>query len=209
MIGLVPQRELRAAYAVGVAAGDRAVMAGQRLVFLQGSETEHDIVGPTRAVGYVDLGDDTAEAEEAHAQAAVVGHREDVDRLSILRGAVRRVIERRGPAEVSSPDHRRQCRGDGKGACRARTAFALEAEAACEVYHGISFLRARSQSAGRASTPKLYGVEAPPQAEADANARGREGSDPAPPWRRWGRPGKSPAAATSATVRFRDQPNVA
>jgi len=144
MIGLVPQRELRAAYAVGVAAGDRAVMAGQRLVFLQGSETEHDIVGPTRAVGYVDLGDDTAEAEEAHAQAAVVGHREDVDRLSILRGAVRRVIERRGPAEVSSRDHRRQCRGDSKGVCRVRTAFALHAEAACEVYHGISFLRARA-----------------------------------------------------------------
>ena len=153
MIGLVPQRELRAAYAVGVAAGDRAVMAGQRLVFLQGSETEHDIVGPTRAVGYVDLGDDTAEAEEAHAQAAVVGHREDVDRLSILRGAVRRVIERRGPAEVSSRDHRRQCRGDGKSAYRVRTAFALDAEAACEVYHGISFLRARAQSAGREHPP--------------------------------------------------------
>ena len=96
MIGLAIQCELRAAYTIGVAAGDRAEMAGERLVFPQTVEAEHDIVEPARAVGHVNFGDDAAQAQETHAQAVVVGHREDLDRLPALRRAVRRVVQRGG-----------------------------------------------------------------------------------------------------------------
>ena len=116
MVGLAIQGELRTADAVGVATGDRAEMAGERLVFLQGFETERDVVEPTGAVGHVDLGNDAAKTQEAHAQAVVVGHREDVDRLPALRGAIRRVIERGGGIGRSARDRGRQCRGDRKGA---------------------------------------------------------------------------------------------
>jgi len=92
MVGLAVQCELRTAYAVRVAASDGAVMAGERLVFLHGFEAQHDVVEPTCAVRHVDLGDDAAKAEEAHAQAMVVCHRKNVDHLPALRGAILRVI---------------------------------------------------------------------------------------------------------------------
>ena len=94
VVGLAIQRELRAGDAVGIAAGDRAEMRAERLVFVQGLRAKPDVVEPACPVGHVDFGDDAAIAEEAHAQAVVVGHGVDVDRLAALRGAVRLVIER-------------------------------------------------------------------------------------------------------------------
>ena len=81
------------------------------------SEAEHDIVGPARAVGRVDFGDDAAKAQETHAQAVVVGHREDLDRLPALCGAVRRAVERGGGVGRSARDRGRKCRSNRKGAC--------------------------------------------------------------------------------------------
>ena len=107
MVGLAAQGELRTANTVGIAAGDRAEMAGERLVFPQIVEAEHDIIGPARAIGHVDFGDHTAQAQETHAQAVVVGHREDLDRLPALRGAVRRVVERGGGVRRSAGDRDR------------------------------------------------------------------------------------------------------
>jgi hypothetical protein len=141
MVGPAIQRELGTAYAVGVAACDRAVMPGERLVFLQGFEAEHDVVESTCAVGHVDLGDDAAKAEEAHAQAVVVGHGEDVDRLPTLRRAIRRVIERGGGVGRPARDHGRQGRCDRTGTRHVCAEFAVAAEARLdrEVSHDISF----------------------------------------------------------------------
>ena len=115
-------------------------MPGERLVFPQSFEAEHDVVEPTCAVGHVDLGDDAAIAEEAHAQAMGVGHREDVDRLPALGGAIRHLIERGGGVGRSANDRGRQCR-DRKGARHVCAEFAAETEvhAPREVYHDVSF----------------------------------------------------------------------
>ena len=127
MIGLAVQGELRAADTVGVATGDRAEMAGQRLVVPQASEAERDVVEPARAVGHVDFGDDSAVAEEAHAHTVIVGHREDVDRLPALRRAIRRLIERGGGVGRSAGDGGRQGRGDPEGARYVRAQFTMKA----------------------------------------------------------------------------------
>ena len=112
-------------------------MAGERLVLAQSSQAEHDVVEAARAVGRVDLGDDAAIAQKTHTQAVLVGHRVDVDRLPILRRAVRRMIERGGSVGRSARHHGRQCRRDRKGADHVCAEFAVEAKAyvACEVYH--------------------------------------------------------------------------
>jgi hypothetical protein len=146
MVGLAIQRELRTANAVGVAAGDRAEMAGQRLVFSQGIEPEHDIVEPAGAVGYVDLGNHAAQAQEAHAQAVVVGHREDLDRLPALRRAVRRAVEPGGGTGRCARDRGRECCSDCAGAPLARGGLALQAEAyaAGQAGHDIPFPFTRS-----------------------------------------------------------------
>src|SRR5208283_3671177 len=78
--------------------------------------------------------------QETHAQAVVVGHREDVDRLPALRGAILRLIEGGGSVGRSVRARRRQCRGDRKGAHHVWDELAVEAEAlvARRVYHDIS-----------------------------------------------------------------------
>src|SRR6266404_6519935 len=137
VVGLAIQCELRTADAVGIAAGDRAEMAGERLVLAQSSEAEHDVVEAARAVGHVDLGDDAAIAQKTHMQAVLVGHRVDVDRLPILRRAVRRMIERGSSVGRSARHHGRQCRSDRNGADHVCAEFAAEAKAyvAREIYH--------------------------------------------------------------------------
>ena len=137
MVGLTTQCELRPADTVGVAAGDRAEMTGECLVVPQGSEAERDVFGPAGTVGRVDLGDDAAVAQEAHAQAVVVSHRKDVDGLPALRRAVRRVIERGGGVGRSARDRGCQRRHDRKGT--RELCAAARAEVPREVCHDIPF----------------------------------------------------------------------
>ena len=112
-----------------LAAGDRAEMAGERLVFPQIVEAEHDVVEPAGAIGHVDLGNDAAQAQETHAEVVVVGHRDDLDRLPALRGAVRCVVERSGSAGRSAREPGRQCCGDRTGAPLACAGLALQVKA--------------------------------------------------------------------------------
>ena len=134
VVGLAVQRELRAGDAVGVAAGDRAVMRAERLVVVQVSQAEHDVVGPSGPVGRVELGDDAAIAEEAHDEAVVVGHGVDLNRLAGFGGAVGCVLERGGGAGRVTGHRGCQCRADRGGARQGGVAFGVGA-----VAHDISF----------------------------------------------------------------------
>jgi hypothetical protein len=115
-----------------------AEMAGERLVFPQCSEAEHDIVEPARAVGGVDLGDDAAVAKKPHAQPMLVGHRVDLDRLPVLRHAIGRMVQRGGGVHRSARDggHCRGARKDSGQAC-AEFAAAADEHLARQVYHDI------------------------------------------------------------------------
>ena len=122
---LAIQCKLRAADAVGISPGDRAEMARQRLVFLQRSETERKVVEPARAVGHIDLGDDAAIAEEAHAQSVVVGHRVDFDCVSVPCGPVGRMIERPGGVRCLGYDSEPQNRAYRIGTNSTRADFGI------------------------------------------------------------------------------------
>ena len=65
MIGLAIQRELRAAYTIGEATGDRAEMGADRLILTQRPQAEHDIVEPPCPVRHFDLGDDATKLRKS------------------------------------------------------------------------------------------------------------------------------------------------